>query len=198
MSIISSRRRAQRRAHVVVARRQAVDPELSQVVRLRDAPGGGREAAPAVLPCLAHGRHRDVGNRVAELVDDAPGDDAAARHADVRIVEALLVGELDGLARLERPRLPVLDVDEPRLGRLQREAAGRQLAELEAALGVGERRLWRDVRARDADLRPADWPGAIAREHAPADAAGAGLELYADRPSCPATGSPRRHAAARS
>ena len=139
-------------------------------------PGDGTSRRRPSHPRLAHRRDGDIGNRIAELVDNPPGDHAAARHADVGVVERLLVGELDRLALLEGPRLAVLHADESGFRRLEREASGRELPELEAPVDVGQGGLRCDFGAGDANLRAAD-RSAVSREHASADPSGAGLEL---------------------
>ena len=175
MSIAS----AERGADVVVARRQAENAELSEIVGLRDSAAGRRHAATAVGPRLAHRRDVDVRQRLAKLVDDAAGDHAAARHGDVGVLEHLFVGQLDRPAGLERAGLPVLNADVAGLRGRQVEAPAWKIAELEAAVAVGHRRLRHDLGPHDADLRPADWRARFGRQHAAGDPRRARLELSA-------------------
>ena len=137
----------------------------------------GGEPAPAVRPRLPHRADHRVGHRIAELVDDAACDDAAARHRDVGLVEHLLLGQLDRTSRLERAGLPVLHVHVAGLRRVEREAAGGQLAELEATLCVGQRRLDADFRGGQPHLRaPHRGAGFGGRAPGP-NPAGPGLQL---------------------
>ena len=198
MSIISSRA-AHRRADVVVAGRQAVDAELPEVVRLGDTAGGRARAGG--------GRSANsAASRVTATSGIASPNSSTMRPAMTlprgmlmsALSRRLLVGELDRLARLERPRLPVLHVDEPRLGRLQREAAGRKLAELEAPLArrsaplSARRPVRRCAPARGGSGQRRRWP-ARGRECARARLELARTAHHARELNLPAAGTAARH-----
>ena len=85
---------ARRGRHVVVTGREAIQPVLTEIVGLREAPGAHQRTA-AVRPAHALRHDLGVGDRLAEFVDDASCDDAAARERDVGLLDHLPVGELD-------------------------------------------------------------------------------------------------------
>ena len=89
--------RAQRGADVIVARRQAVNAVLTEIVGLRRTPGR-LQLPSSCRPRRAHRAHHRVGDRLAELVEHPSRDHAAARHRDLRLVEDLPVDELDRLS----------------------------------------------------------------------------------------------------
>ena len=106
--------------------------------------------------CMPHRDHFGFGNRLAEFVDDAAGEHAAARQRDIGLVHHLRVGQLDRTSRFERTALAVLHRDEAGLGDADGESSGGEVAELVAALRVGQRRLGADVGTADAHLRAAN------------------------------------------
>ena len=135
------------------------------------------ELALAVDELHPHRGDVGVGHRLAELVGDAAGEDAAAGECDVNLVHRLRLGQLDRAPRLEGPVLSVLHRHEARLGDAQAEAAGRQILEFVAPLGVGQRGLGADVLAADADLRAAHRTAGVAGDDPAAETPGAGLGL---------------------
>jgi hypothetical protein len=82
---------------VVLTWREPINPVLAAVVGLRTA-AGTRQPARALDELVAHRHHLRVGHRIAELVDDAPGDDAGADQPQVDLVEHLAVGQRHPLA----------------------------------------------------------------------------------------------------
>ena len=101
-----------------------------------DAPGVD-ELALSVDELIAQRLHLHVGDRIAELVGDAAGNGAAARQAEIDLVEHLAGGDVERLARLERSRLSVLERDEPGLVDEQAIASGRKRGQLVTPLAVG-------------------------------------------------------------
>ncbi len=83
-----------------------------------------------------HRPHVDVGHRFAELVDDAPADDAHAWKCEVDVLGGLARLELQRFARLARSPLAVPERQVAIAFGSKREAAGRQIANLEAAVAV--------------------------------------------------------------
>jgi hypothetical protein len=67
---------------------------MSQIVCDDDATGV-EELALAVRELIPHCLHLNVGDRIAELVDDASRDGAAARHAEIEALENLAVDEIE-------------------------------------------------------------------------------------------------------
>ena len=127
---------AQRGADVVVAGREAIEAERAGVVGFVVRADVDQPAVPlehlAALDPDAH-----VGHRIAEVVLHAAVDHPAAEQREVRAVHALPVGELDRRHGFERPALAEPLGDVARLGRRERPLAGGQIAQLEAAVGVG-------------------------------------------------------------
>ena len=141
---------------------------------------------PAVRELVPHRHDLDVRDRLAELVDDAPGDDAAVWQREVDAFDRLRVENLERLARFERPRLPVLQPDVTAFACIERVSAGRKILELVGALRVGRgEALLAKLRRKRADLRLAQRLTAVGREHVPANPGGPGL-----RAACRAQGIP--------
>ena len=101
---------ARLRVHVIVAGHQPPDAELAEVVGLRRT--RRREAAFTLLVLITKHADQDARHRVAGLVVHVAGDDAAARQAELDVLDLLTVGELERCAGLQRPSLAVRERDE--------------------------------------------------------------------------------------
>ena len=163
-----ARKIAHRRRQIVLARRNADDPELAEVVCRRD-PAGVHQLRPALNVARLHQRQLHVFGRLAQLVDHASGEDGAARQREVDLFNCLAVEELNGFARLVRPPLPVRQVDVAALRHADGVAAGCQVFEFVLAAAVGGcRAVLRAGRAENArddpHLRLAQWLTGISRD----------------------------------
>jgi hypothetical protein len=84
-----------------------------------------------------HRSNLRVGDGLAVFIDNASGDDAAARERKINFLHRLPVENLERLARFERPPLSVRKADVAALVGVDVVAAGRQILELVRALRVG-------------------------------------------------------------
>src|SRR5262249_46335544 len=121
-----------------MARRQAEDPVLTDVVRLR-AHALGQEPAVSLRVLLANRTDHGVWHGLADLVRDTAGDHRTAEHANVDVVSRLAFSQHYGLRSATRPRLSIGPRDERRLGDADGVSAGREVADLITAFGVGGR-----------------------------------------------------------
>ena len=164
---------AHRRAHDVVARHQTEDSVRAEIIGLCGSPGVD-QLTFAVEELIAERLDLHVCDGVAKLVGDSAGDRAAARQAEVDLLERLSFGDIQGFAGLERARLSVLErhvsglVDEKAI------PPGWQRRKFVAPLAVGrdapvELRLARV----DVDLRAADRRARVGGDDAAADSRGA-------------------------
>ena len=170
----------ERRRDVVLARWQPVEAELSEVVGAvvaslragRDEPPG-----PAHVRIALH-LHLDGRDRLAELVEDAPADGAAAGQREVHLVECLAVDDLDRGARLIRRLLAELHVDVAAAHRRDDVAAGGELRDFVPTLGVGLRdAVAAAARREGADLHAPERRARIRGHHLAADGRGSAFVL---------------------
>ena len=126
---------SQRCTDDVVAGHQSENAVLPEVVRLCHA-SGIHKLPFAVDELIPHGLHLHVGDRIAELICDAASDDAAARQAEVELVDRLPVGDIERLSAFEGPRLPILECHVTRAIDEQAIAAGRKVQQLISAVAV--------------------------------------------------------------
>ena len=115
-----------------------------------------------------------VGDRIAELIRDAARDDAAARQAEVRLVERRRFHEIQRLAGLERARLSVFERDVAGLAHLQLVSARREGGKFVLAVVVRRARaVHANGRRRQTNLRATDRIARVRRDDASRDLAGA-------------------------
>ena len=92
-----------RRADDVGARHQAVQPEFSKIVRheAEQAAAADRRQLPLTVRqiLIPHRLHANARERLAELVGDASGDDAAARQREVDLLDDLRICRRRAAAR---------------------------------------------------------------------------------------------------
>src|SRR5262249_7955325 len=154
-------------AHVVVARRQAEHSVHAAIVGLIAA--RGRELTVPLEVLVALDRDDRAHERFAVLVEDVPGDYAAANQPQIDAAGLLIVSELDGCSRLQRAALPVDGVDEPVFRRGDRVAARAQRGDRVDALIVGDRAASAAPGAGDSDLRALHRLSAVRGDHASGD-----------------------------
>src|SRR5207244_13128472 len=84
------------RRHIVLARAQAGDPELSQIVRLAGlSRGDATRLRPASNRHWLEGRDRDVRQRLAPTIQDTPADGTATTQSNIRTDDALPAMHVD-------------------------------------------------------------------------------------------------------
>ena len=150
---------------VVLARRDAEQAELAVVVGGR-LPAGAHERALALDELISHRRDHDVRQRLAELVEDAPGDHRAARQAEIHALHGLSVFDLQRGTGLERARLPVRQRDVAALRCIDRVAAGFHFLELVPAVVVcGREAVLPDLSGENPYLRLSKRPARVRGQH---------------------------------
>ena len=92
-----------------------------------------------------HDRHLNPGQRLAELVEDAAGDNAAALQREVDVIDRLAGGGVDRLSAFAGTLLSPRRADITGLRDEQVVAAGRQRREFVSAVGVRHDRSTNDA-----------------------------------------------------
>ena len=151
---------------IVLARRQAEDPEFADVVG-RSGAAGVHQLPTSLHELIPLHRHLHVGDRLPELVEHAARDDAALWQTEIDLFERLPVWELHRLPRLERTLLPVLQRDVAAFACGDHVAPGRQIAELIPPLRIRRRRSpLAKFRRKETNLRFAQRPSGVCVEDA--------------------------------
>src|SRR5204863_842069 len=161
--------RAKRGADVVVAGREAIDPISARVVRLIASAGGVQPALP-LDHLVAQHLYARVGDRIAELVEDAPRDGGASRQREIGAFHQLAIGNLDRRAGLERALLSEAQRHVARLRRGQVPASRGKILELETPLRIGaDEAIGAQLARLCAHLRAAYGRSAVGGDDASAD-----------------------------
>src|SRR5262249_24645208 len=124
---------AQRGAHVIVARRQAVDAISTRVVALIST-SGRCQPSSALHHLIPQHLHASVCHSIAELVEYAPGDRGTARQREVSALHDLAVRKIYWCSTLESALLTVPHGHETSLGCSQIPSSCGKILELEPPL----------------------------------------------------------------